>query len=354
MNIGEIAEMFIRAAEVERSTREHVGPSSKTGFWPQYVHTFADKAGWRKEIGDKLEKGADPLSEERKAFWERLGMMATADEIRELDGLYDLLMMVDADGERRALLAWARSKVGGKAFRRWCFQVEGIHPETGRRRKDRALARIAAHLERSGAQNGEDDRSPLLHSGTEIDHLPDTVEEDVGGRIGLNSWMADNAQPGAEGQADFSWAQKRWQRRKRREERKRREREAVSPDRRPNQQETVMFHVGQKVACVSDFGDIACKPWAVDLGIEFPVKDEVYTVRRVVQRPCGDGDTAYGILLEEVLNLPNRMDRLGEGGVIEAGGPRDCGVDEVAFDVRDFRPLITVGQFVAAVGLEDA
>jgi len=39
MNVGEIAEKFIRAAEVERATREHVGPSQKTGFWPQYVHT---------------------------------------------------------------------------------------------------------------------------------------------------------------------------------------------------------------------------------------------------------------------------------------------------------------------------
>lgn len=227
MNEGEIAELFIRAAEVERSTREHVGPSSKTGFWPQYVHTFADKAGWRKEIGDKLEKGADPLSEERKAFWERLGMMATADELRELDRLDDLLMMVDADGERRALLAWARSKVGGKAFRRWCFDVEGIHPETGRRRKDKALAQIKANLVRGAVQNSAYGSDGLLHDGGEIDHASDTVEEDVGGRIGLNSWMATNAFPSAEGQSDFSWAQKRWERRKRREERKRRERKAV-------------------------------------------------------------------------------------------------------------------------------
>lgn len=225
MNIGVIAEMFIRAAEVERSTHEHVGPSSKTGFWPQYIHSFADKAGWRKEIGDKLEKGADPLSEERKAFWERVGMTASAEELRELDGLYDLLMTVGRDEERRALLAWARSKVGGKTFRRWCFQVEGIHPETGRRRKDRALAQIKANLVRGAVQNSAYGPDGLLRCGGEIEHVSDTVEEDVGGRIGLNSWMADNAQPGAEGQADFSWAQKRWQRRKRREARKAKERE---------------------------------------------------------------------------------------------------------------------------------
>lgn len=220
MNEGEIAELFIRAAEVERSTREHVGPSSKTGFWPQYVHSFADKAGWRKEVGDKLEKGADPLSEERKAFWERVGMTASAEELRELDGLYDLLMAVGRDEERRALLAWARSKVGGKTFRRWCFQVEGIHPETGRRRKDRALAQIKANLVRGAVQNSAYGPDGLLRCGGEIEHVSDTVDEDVGSRIGLNSWMASNAFPSAEGQSDFSWAEKRWQRRKRREERK--------------------------------------------------------------------------------------------------------------------------------------
>jgi hypothetical protein len=228
MDAGQIAELFIRAAEVERSTREHVGPSSKTGFWPQYVHSFADKAGWRKEVGDKLEKGADPLSEERKAFWERVGMTASAEELRELDGLYDLLMAVGRDEERRALLAWARSKVGGKTFRRWCFQVEGIHPETGRRRKDRALAQIKANLVRGAVQNSAYGPDGLLRRGGEIEHVSDTVEEDVGGRIGLNSWMASNAFPSAEGQSDFSWAEKRWQRRKRREARKAKERERAS------------------------------------------------------------------------------------------------------------------------------
>lgn len=100
-----------------------------------------------------------------------------------------------------------------------------------------------------------------------------------------------------------------------------------------------MFHVGQKVICISDFGDIGRMPWAIDLAIEFPAKDAVYTVRRIVQRPCGEGDTAYGILLEEVWNIPCRMDRLGEGGFIEECGPRDGGVDEIAFDSHDFRPL---------------
>lgn len=223
MNIGEIAEKFIRAAEVERASREHVGPAPLRAQQLPYVHTYADKLNWRKEPGDKLEKGADPLSEERKLFWERMGIMPTAAELRELDGLYDLLMMVDDDGERRALLAWARSKVGGKAFRRWCFQVEGIHPETGRRRKDRALARISANLVRSTTQNSESGCSPLLHSGPEISDVSDTVEEDVGRRDGLNSWAADDAFAPflTDVIHDFSWAQKRNERRRQREAAKR-------------------------------------------------------------------------------------------------------------------------------------
>ncbi|MCO5085137.1 MAG: hypothetical protein M9939_26710 [Mesorhizobium sp.] len=218
MNIGDIALRFIRAAEVERASREHVGPSPLRAQQLPYVHSFADKAGWRKEPGDKLERGADPLAEERKAFWERMGMMPTAEELRDLDGLYDLLMMVDRDEERRALLAWARSKVGGKAFRRWCFQVEGIHPETGRRRKDRALTRISAHLNGNTVQNCASDPAAMLQCGPVSGDVSGTLDEDAGSRTGLNSWMADGALASVVSEAvDFSWAQKRWQMRRRRE-----------------------------------------------------------------------------------------------------------------------------------------
>lgn len=217
MNIGQIAELFIRAAEVERASPEHVGPAPLRAQQLPYVHDIQDKRNWRKEPGDKLAKGADPYAEERQAFWERMGLMPTAAELRELDGLYDMLMLVDDDGQRRALLAWARSKVGGKAFRRWCFTVEGIHPETGRRRKDRALVAISRSLSRSGAQNSETGRSPLLHSGGENEHISDTIAEDVSSREKLNSWMSENARLACEGEADFSWAQKRWERRRKRE-----------------------------------------------------------------------------------------------------------------------------------------
>lgn len=223
MNLAEIAERFIRAAEIERASHDHVGPARLRAQQLPYVHTYADKAGWRKEPGDKLERGADPLAEERRAFWERMGIMPSAGEITELEGLHDLLMLVGTDGERRALLAWARSKVGGKAFRRWCFQVEGIHPETGRKRKDRALVQILKSLGSSDVQNckmGSDDR---LRVGADFEDISATVEEVAGEREGLNHWASDDAFTTflTDGKHDFSWADKRNERRRRREAAKR-------------------------------------------------------------------------------------------------------------------------------------
>lgn len=217
MNEAEIASRFIRAAEIDKATKQHVGPAPLRSMPLPYVHDFADKAGWRKEPGDKLEKGDDPLTQERLAFWERLGLIPTAAEITELEGLYSLLLLVDKDEERRALLAWARAKAGGKAFRRWCFQVENIHPETGRRRKDRALKRISARARANFVRNlpqNQPDR--VLQSGTDFGHFSGTLDEDVGKRETLNSWAADDAFRSfvPNDDHDFSWAEKRNERRR--------------------------------------------------------------------------------------------------------------------------------------------
>jgi hypothetical protein len=223
MNIGEIAERFIRAAEIDRNTRERVGPSPLRAQQLPYVHTFADKLNWRREIGDKLLPGSDPLSEERKAFWDRVGLMPSASEISEAEVLHAWLTAVDNEMERRALLAWARSKVGGKSFRRWCFAVEGIHPETGRRRKNRALARIGAEIVRKNAQHSRNGQIRLLQPVPEMGDVSDTIAEDVGKRERLNSWASDDAfQPFLESAVhDFNWADKRNARRRQQEAKRR-------------------------------------------------------------------------------------------------------------------------------------
>lgn len=220
MNIGDIANIFIRAAEIDRNSHEHVGPSALRAQQLPYVHTFADKAGWRKEIGDKLAKGEDPLAEERKLFWERIASMPSAAEISAIDKLFDWLLATSDDAERRALWAWARAKAGGKSFRRWCFNVEGIHPETGRRRKDRALERISDHLAGKLDLHEETAEIRVLSCGHEISDVSDTIAEDAGKRDNLNSWLADDAFApfmSSEPQAAFSWAKKRNERRRQRD-----------------------------------------------------------------------------------------------------------------------------------------
>lgn len=222
MNIGDIASIFIRAAEIDRNSHEHVGPGALRAQQLPYLHTYTDKIGWRKEVGDKLDPKADPLAEERKAFWERIASMPTSAEITMIDALFEWLRDV-RDPERRALWAWARSKAGGKSFRRWCFTVEHIHPETGRRRKDRALQRISHHLVGKRDLHAENREIRVLACGPEIGDVSATLAEEAGNRDHLNSWMSDSAfAPFMQGepQSAFAWAQKRNERRRQREKRK--------------------------------------------------------------------------------------------------------------------------------------
>lgn len=50
------------------------------------------------------------------------------------DGKYKALL-IDDESERRCLTAWAWCPARKGFFKNWCKE-EGIHPETGRRRKE--------------------------------------------------------------------------------------------------------------------------------------------------------------------------------------------------------------------------
>ena len=93
---SEIAEAFIRAAEIERACREHVGPKPVRSLNLGYVHSWADKAAWRKEPGDKL-MTLDPYADERKAFWERLHSMPSAAELSKMESLHQWLTYAGDD-----------------------------------------------------------------------------------------------------------------------------------------------------------------------------------------------------------------------------------------------------------------
>ncbi|RWP27433.1 hypothetical protein [Mesorhizobium sp.] len=69
--------------------------------------------------------------------------------------------------------------------------MEGIHPNTGRDRKNRALQQIAIILARRASRNSESAEIRLLHH--EIRDVSATITEDAGERDSLNSWIADGA-----------------------------------------------------------------------------------------------------------------------------------------------------------------
>lgn len=110
----------------------------------------------------------------------------------------------------------------------------------------------------------------------------------------------------------------------------------------------MMFHVGQRVVCVGDFSHLAGEVWADTHCIAFPVQGQVYTVRKLVQRVVDGGESAYAIMLDEVINMPCLLDKKCEGGWFEIDDPRLTKPDEIAFDARDFRPLIVVEDFMSA------
>jgi hypothetical protein len=229
MNIGEIAELFIRAAEVERALPEHVGPAPVRSLDLGYVHDWIDKLGWSKQRGDKLKE--DPLEEERRIFWERVGLRASSYELSRLEKLREWLLVVPSEGERRALLAWAMSKVGGKKFSRWCFKVEGIHPETGRRRKDRALSRIQAHVSRRPMQHSENGEIRVLLPEPENADIEATFPEPSEQDRSPRSWLADDGFAPFLGEAipgEFDWAEKRNARRRQREAAKRKRQDRMA------------------------------------------------------------------------------------------------------------------------------
>lgn len=229
MSPAEIAETFIRAAEIERlmpNTGEK--PRQFGGYALPWIRTFEDKLNWRKEIGDSLHRGDDPLSEERQAFTDGRSAKVTAEDV----SLWERCIrwtteLLDDPRERRSLWAWAFAKAGGKPFAKWCRRIEHIHEETGRRRKDRAVMRISAQLARSDVQNIENGHLGVLPVGADFGDSDDILGGDVGRREGGNAWAADGAFTRLFTEdTDFSWAEKRNKLRREREA-KRRQHEAA-------------------------------------------------------------------------------------------------------------------------------
>lgn len=208
MTQEEIIELFIRAAETDRRLPDTARPARLKAQSLPYHHDKADMNGW----------GSERLEEERAAFWEERSTRLKTSEVSAWERANELVALVPNESERRCLWHWAIGKAGGRPFKRWC-RDEGIHVETGRRRKDRAISYIALAHVRNPLQNNEIALQSMLRVGPEIDHISVNIDEPSH----TLTWQDDDAfSPAAVPELrDFSWAEKRNEMRRQREQRKR-------------------------------------------------------------------------------------------------------------------------------------
>lgn len=208
MNKAEIAELFIRSAWVDSRLPINAGPKKLKGATVPFYHTQDDILG-RRVTGirsgkekEHLLSGDDPLEEWRTSFWENLENRLSRDDVNLWEKANELIVLVSDEGNRRALLAWAKSKVGtleahqnktrvsrklggqklrshkrtnkDVSFAAWC-RSEGIHEMTGSRRKDRAIAVIEQQLVRGSSQNTQSAEIGVLPVGPVFEHISDMI-----------------------------------------------------------------------------------------------------------------------------------------------------------------------------------
>ncbi|MDW9726319.1 hypothetical protein GOB91_29160 [Sinorhizobium meliloti] len=202
----EIGERFIRAVQIMEGLYR-VGPSRGGSAWFDIPYTQSDKNGW----------GSERLAAERQAFWNSINNAPRPWEITQAEETMGWLVHVTDESERKCLTTWALCMATEGIFKDWCKRV-GIHPETGRRRKERAILRILLALTRKPLQHNEIDVSTLLPDTPEISDKNINIDNDA-----PRNWMAEDARPMAcdfDTDLDgFDWAEKQNERRRQREKR---------------------------------------------------------------------------------------------------------------------------------------
>ncbi|MDR6818488.1 hypothetical protein J2X76_003665 [Neorhizobium sp. 2083] len=204
----EIGERFIRAVQIMEGLYR-VGPSGGSGSWIAVPYTQADKNGW----------GSERLAAERQAFWNSINNAPRPWEITEAEETLTWLRFVEDENERLCLTAWARCMAMEHIFKDWC-KTQSIHPETGRRRKERAILRILLAFDRKPLQNNEIDVNDLLPDHPISGHKSVNIAEDAPGK---RYWRPSESKPICgfdESLRDFSWAEAQAERRRQREKRK--------------------------------------------------------------------------------------------------------------------------------------
>lgn len=200
----EIGERFIRAVQITEHLY-NVGPTKTKAAWMDVIHSHADRNGW----------GAERIEAERKAFWNSINNAPKPWEVSEAEKTLSWTAFIEKEDERRALMAWARCMATEAIFKDWC-KDNNIVPETGRRRKERAILRIMLAIDRKPLQHNDIDVDTLLPdepiSGDKTDILADDAPR---------FWREQSAKPlGCNFDTDlagFDWAQKRNEIRRKRE-----------------------------------------------------------------------------------------------------------------------------------------
>lgn len=245
MNKTEIANLFIKAAFIDSRLPINARPARLKGASMAFYHTEQDikarratgiRGGKEKEF---LHLGDDPLNEWRTEFWASLEDRISRNDVRLWELANELVTLVGDEGNRRALWAWAASKVGaleaeqyktretrkfGKlmlhrrtqkdvSFKAWC-RSESIHEMTGSRRKDRAIAVIEQYLVRGSSQNAQSGAIEVLPVGRVFEHISDNVAANASEHIGP-TFERDRDTVFAKEDAIFDWRSYRNERRRR-------------------------------------------------------------------------------------------------------------------------------------------
>jgi len=195
----EIAELFIRAAEVDRRLPQTAKPKALKAQNLPYVHDQADQNGW----------GSERYQEEREAFFHS---RLSHEQVGEWERCNKLILSVQDETRRRCLWAWANAQAGGTPFGKWCTK-QGFTRETGRKRKNRAILEIFGEIARINGQNYKNGLEGVLHVCPESGHIQVTIGDRADSEKVL-TWRDDFSLTHGETEPDFSWAEARNERRR--------------------------------------------------------------------------------------------------------------------------------------------
>jgi hypothetical protein len=203
----EIADLFITAAVIDSRLPIDAAPKRLKGAWiGNSPLTYGDQRKWfireKTDTGpSQLLKGDDPIKDWWLEFWDGRSSDMSRTDFQTWERANELIRLVADEGNRRALWAWAMSKVGtlsahrgkkrlakrgmgtvkihkrtdrGVSFAAWC-RSEGIHELTGSRRKDRAIAVIEQQLVRGSSPNVETGDFGVLPVGPIFEHISDNI-----------------------------------------------------------------------------------------------------------------------------------------------------------------------------------